>query len=123
NVISLCREENPGIRIEVDDEDNIYVLDRGRIVEFDPFGSFMREIPHRPAGRDIAISIDRDTLTVIDSAEADLYDLKTLSVAGIYRLAAPASALRLTGGRMVAVEGRRIAIYEMESTEPKGDGR
>ncbi|MDB5032934.1 MAG: hypothetical protein JWQ98_175 [Chlorobi bacterium] len=103
--------------IEVDDEDNIYVLDRGRIVEFDPFGSFMREIPHRPASRDIAISIDRDTLTVIDSVEADLYDLKTLSFAGIYRLAAPAAVLRLTGGRMVAVEGRRVAIYA------KGDGR
>lgn len=103
-------------QLEVDDEDNTYVLDGGRVVVFDPFGSYLRDVPGGAGLRSIAI--DRDTLLLSDSSTVRLYDLATLSPAGSAALAAPVAAIRYVDGRFIAVEERRVAVYRKIDTEP-----
>lgn len=98
--------------IETDENDNIYVLDEGEIVQFDPFGNYMQRIPPLLGGKIHTISIDRDTLLIADSTVMGLFDLRSMSTVSYYGLPSPAAALRWTGGRVVAVEGRRVAVYE-----------
>lgn len=104
--------------VEVDAEDNVYVLDGGRILMFDPFGSFVRNIPSAVAGQEVrSISIDRDTLTVLGTEAVALIDLRTTSNAGYYGLARRATALRLIGGDLVGVEAGHGVIYAIPRNE------
>jgi hypothetical protein len=110
-------------KIEVDDEDNAYVLDGRRVLEFDPFGSYVRDIPI-PLPEDMAIrtiSIDRDTLMVQRDGDLELLDLRTLSIAGDYGIEGNPTALRrASDGRIVGVEKRRGVVYAIPA-EPKSE--
>lgn len=98
-------------KIELDEEDNIYVLDRGRIVVFDFFGSYLRDIP-TPDGKPVtSIAINGDTLMLADSAAITLYQLPSLSLVRSEYLPAPAVAVRYGNGRFVAVEEKRVGVY------------
>jgi DNA-binding beta-propeller fold protein YncE len=97
--------------IEVDDEDNIYVLDKGRAMVFDPFGSYVRDFPNPLGDRVTAMSIDRDTLLLSDSTTVLMFDLKTVSSVGQFKLDAPAAAMRLRDGYLWVAEPKRIAVY------------
>lgn len=103
--------------IEVDDEDNIYVLDQGRTLIYDPFGSYVSDFPNPLGARAVAMSIERDTLILSDSSTALLFDLRTRSAAGSLRLEAPAASIRLRDGKIYAVEARRVAVYEVKLGE------
>ncbi len=102
-------------RIEVDGSDNAYVLDQNRLIQFDPFGSYIRDFPLAPDIVPMAISIDQDTLLVIGQRDIHLYDLVTLSSAGHFLLEAPAVAARLIEGKIVALEEHRIVVYALPS--------
>ncbi|HVZ38195.1 MAG TPA: NHL repeat-containing protein [Candidatus Kapabacteria bacterium] len=99
-------------RIEVDESDNIYVLDRGRVVKFDPFGSFVAQFPMSANGP-LAIAAAQDTMTVTYQHEHDIAliglpefaPVITYSVEG-----APVTALFM-GDRIVALEAGRVAVY------------
>lgn len=101
---------NPS-KVEVDGNDNAYVLDGARLLQFDAFGSYVRDMPLLPNVTPVSISIDRDTLTVLDSTTVQLYDLTTSSFIMIYALDPHSTAARLTGGRMVVLRPRRGTVY------------
>lgn len=104
-------------RIEVDGRDNVYLLDRERLVQFDPFGSYVRDFP-LPAGMvPASISIDRDTLVVTGHGQIHLYDLATNSALGRFALGTPAVAARLIDGRIFALEERRVVVYALPAPE------
>lgn len=103
--------------IEVDDEDNIYVLDKGRTLVYDPFGSYVRDFPNPLGARTVAMSIASDTLILSDSTTALLFDLKTVSSICTLKLAAPASSLQLRNGYLFATEQKRVAVYAIKKEE------
>jgi len=109
-------------KIEVDDDDNAYVLDRHRLLQFDPFGSYVRDVPLPLNVRPVNISIDRDTLVVLCPDEVYLYDLATDSFVISYALESPGVAARLVGGRMVVLENRRCVVYALPEA-PGDSGR
>lgn len=100
-------------QIETDDDDNIYVLDGERLLQFDPFGTFVRNIPLPIGLRPHAMSIDRDTLLLVDSTRISLYDIRRQSYIGVRTLVAPAVAARLYGGTILALEANRIRRYAL----------
>jgi hypothetical protein len=102
-------------QIEVDSDDNAYVLDGGRVLLFDPFGGYVRDVVLPESGTIRSISIDRDTLVAVDSAEVTLYDIRTRSVVMSYGLASPSVGIRYIGDRLFAVEEHRIGIYTLDS--------
>ena len=102
--------------VEVDEEDNAYVLDGGRVVVFDPFGSYLRDFGGSEGRAIRSIAVDNDTLLLADSATVRLIDLATLSSAGIDALPAPAASVRYANGRFVAVEEKRIVVYGREES-------
>lgn len=51
-------------RLELDGEDNVWILDRGVLRQYDPFGTWLRDLPV-PDGEITSFSIQRDTMTVI----------------------------------------------------------
>jgi hypothetical protein len=112
-------------KIEVDESDNAYVLDGRRIIQFDPFGSYVRTIPS-PTDSIVSISIDRDTLLIAGKSAVALYDLATLSHAGTYELGTPAMAIRYSNGRFIGVEQKRGVVYgageDIIRNYRKGDG-
>jgi DNA-binding beta-propeller fold protein YncE len=110
-------------QIEVDDEDNVYVLDRDRILQFDPFGSFVRDVPFPlPEGAIIrTISVDRDTLVVQREGDVSLIDLKTFSDAGFYGVKGEPAALRLIDGHIVGVEAARGVAYRAPGPDDPGE--
>ncbi len=53
------------VSLELDDDDNVYVLDRGEIRVYDPFGAWLRTIPSVRGGACDAFSIGGDSLAVL----------------------------------------------------------
>ncbi len=100
--------------VEVSDDDNIYVLDGGRIAMFDPFGSYVRDIDVGIGGDITSISIDRDTLVAASDEQIGLYDLTRNELVGQWSISFPVTAARMFGQRIVAVEGRRAVMYLVE---------
>jgi hypothetical protein len=107
-------------KIAVDSRDNVYVLDRERLLMFDPFGSYVRDIQPPLGAIPHILAIDRDTLVVADSATVAIYDLKTQTLDGTYDLPTPAVALHLIGGRLVALEAKRVAVYSFDYPQAEG---
>jgi DNA-binding beta-propeller fold protein YncE len=105
-------------QIEVDERDNIYVLDGGRIVIFDPFGGYIRQVPLRENYR--IMSIDSDTLLLADSTTAEIFALGEFAPMPVvsYPLHHPAIALRHVGGYLLALEQRRAVLY---APKPEGE--
>jgi streptogramin lyase len=102
-------------QIEVDERDNIYVLDAGRIIIFDPFGGYIRQLPVRENYH--LMSIDNDTLLLADSSSAEIFALgesDPIPVAS-HPLLHPAITLRHIGGYLLALEQRRAALYRIEN--------
>ncbi len=96
--------------VATDDADNVYVLDGIRVVQFDPFGNFVRELPgphHAAYGN---ISITHDTLTVLDSAEVSLFDLATNTPIVTLTIEARPVALLYAGERFIGVEPKRGVV-------------
>ncbi len=63
-------------RLELDNRDNVYVLDRGRIRQFDPFGTWLRDISVGKNGGVATFSIRNDTITLVGTnAVLKLYAL------------------------------------------------
>jgi sugar lactone lactonase YvrE len=107
-------------KIAVDSRDNAYVLDRERLVMFDPFGSYVRDLDLPLGAVPHTLAIDRDTLVVADSSTVAVYDLKTGILDGTYDLPAPAVAVHLIGGRLVALEAKRVAVYSFDYPQAEG---
>ena len=103
-------------KIEVDESDNAYVLDGGRIIQFDPFGSYVRTIPSR-IDTIVSISVDRDTLLITGRTEVTLYDLATLSHVGTYELGIPVVAMRYSNRRFIGLERMQGVVYGAEGDE------
>lgn len=105
------RMANP-MQVEIDAEDNVYVLDGNAVVQYDVFGTFVRRLPIADdgAGLPSGISVDRDTLTVLCGRTVRMYDLRGASDLGAMDLPAQANAVRYVGGRFLAVENKRGVV-------------
>lgn len=100
-------------KIEVDEDDNIYVLDGKRIIQFDPFGSYVRDISTFMHEKEeiLSISVDRDTLVIGGRTDLAMLDLKTNEIAGYYNFEGHPTAFRSTGGRIIALEPERVMVF------------
>lgn len=98
------------LQVEVDAASNVYVLDTGRIVQFDPFGSFVRSIPVVAHGGPVSISVDRDTLTVLHDGRFTLYDLATVSEIVTLTAAGAPLAARYGDARFLCLEPTRVTL-------------
>jgi hypothetical protein len=105
-------------QIELDDNDNAYVLDRGRIAVFDPFGGYVRDLVlPTGVGSPRAISIDRDTLVAADSLSVTFYDIKTRTPIEVYGIEPPPVALRYVRSRIIAAGEHRVGVYALDSEQ------
>lgn len=101
--------------IEVDSRDYVYVLDRGRIAIFDPFGSYLADVGLPLSGAPTSFSIDADTMVVSDSTDYAIIDLAAPSVVAVDRLPETRpTALRLVHGVIVAAERTRLGVYRLD---------
>jgi len=100
-------------KIEVDEDDNIYVLDGRRVLQFDPFGSYVRDIASFFGEQHeiVSISVDRDTLVVGGKTDLVMVALKSDAIVGYYNFEGRPTAFRSTGGRIVAVEPERVVVF------------
>jgi DNA-binding beta-propeller fold protein YncE len=106
-------------KIEVDDEDNVYVLDQERLLQFDPFGSYVRDIPAPFGAPMLSISVDRDTLTILGPSSVSIFDLKTNALVDIYETTDTPLAARLAEGKIVALEQTRALVYAIPGKAEK----
>jgi DNA-binding beta-propeller fold protein YncE len=97
-------------QVEVDGEDFLYVLDGGRIAVFDPFGSYVEDLPLPIPPNPRAFSIDRDTLVVADSMSAIVFSLSPRSVLGAAELPGTPTSIRMLGGRLIVTESKRAFV-------------
>lgn len=98
-------------RIELDEADNLYVIDAGRVAQFDPFGNYVRNLPLPPEFFPNNLSIAGDTLLLSDTAIIHLYSTTTRQWVDLLPLEYPAAATLLRNGTIIAAQGLRCAIY------------
>lgn len=104
-------------QVEIDSRDYLYVLDGRRVAVYDPFGSYVQDLPvdlRDPR----SISIDRDTLVIADSTTVLSFDLGTRGFTAAAGLREVPVLVRLVGGRYVAIEPKRIDIYSSPADLP-----
>ena len=64
------------VSLELDGTDNVYVLDKGTIKLYDPFGSWIGHVP-TPSGQPVlSFSIERDTMELMDAEMIWFYDTR-----------------------------------------------
>ncbi len=103
--------------IEVDEENNSYVLDRDRLLMFDRFGTYVRDIPFPPYIVPYTIAIDRDTLVMADSFSVSFYSLKDRAYVYTTGLQSPVVAMQVNEGSILAVEEKRGVMYPRRPEE------
>ena len=99
------------VQIDVDERDNIYVLDRTRLIVYDPLGSYIHDFPFFEGFAPQSFSIDHDTLLALGGDIVILYALATNIYAGNWGLAQPTTSIHLLDGRFIALEQKRAALY------------
>ncbi|MCE7933598.1 MAG: hypothetical protein DYG96_03290 [Chlorobi bacterium CHB2] len=106
-------------RIELDEADNIYVIDAGRVAQFDPFGSYVRDLPLPPGFSPTNLSITGDTLLLSDGSSIHLYSAATRQWIDQFPLEAkdPAAAVLLRNGIFVVAYATRCGVYSYRSEE------
>jgi hypothetical protein len=107
--------QNPSM-IELDAHDNVYVLEPGRIVIFDPFGSWINDLELGPQSAVSAISLSVDTLSLISPhqvvrmrvspAGRVMERVDTIELNG----ATAASGGRVGGGSLMIVDTNRVHV-------------
>jgi len=103
--------------IEVDRSDNIYVLDRGSILRYDPFGTFTGRLPLPIDGAITTFTIEDDTLVVCDSTVALTYRLEPLENLDAIELPSVTQSIRLVRGEYLLVDQRRSGRCAVRSHE------
>ncbi len=107
-------------RLELDGEDNVYVLDRGVLRQYDPFGSWLRDIP-AAGGPITSFSIQRDTMAVITSDSIlTLYSLSPVPVVSRtdeIRGGAP-GGIRLVGAGLYTLRNSGVSLLKFHSFAP-----
>lgn len=106
--------------LELDDDDNVYLLDAGRIKVYDPFGGWIGHIPTPDDGPVLHFSIERDTMEVVTASALRFYDLRAkrylqeMSV-GVEDAAGPVRRWR---ERLYIVRKDRIDVCKLPVVEP-----
>lgn len=101
------------VELEVDDEDNVYLLDAGIIKIYDPFGAYLSAVPGINVGS-MRLSADGMHLVVGDSSRVSSHDRSvdaglpvTVALGGIID-----RPLRVVSGRLYGVSGKSLVIAE-----------
>lgn len=112
------RMTNP-TSLELDDEDNVYVLDDGAIKRYDPFGGWVGQISTSSDLPVLSFSIERDTLEALDSSTLWFYDIRNrYFIESSGREEVPvARQVRRRDGRLYEVLPDRIRVSSVLSDE------
>ncbi len=112
--------------VEVDDDDNIYVLDGGAVLRFDPFGAYVTHMVSTTHDEIRSIAVDGNVLlvlakrpeqSVVDAAVIHLspgHEDRTESFEG------DPHAMHIIGDRFVGLERSRITVYGPDTSGTDG---
>ena len=105
--------------VELDNEDNVYVLDDGAIKLYDPFGGWVGHVSTPSDLPVLSFSIERDTMELLDSSTLWFYDMVTRQfIESSRREDAPVSGqMRRRDGRLYEVLPDRIRVSSVISEE------
>ena len=107
-------------RLELDGEDNVYVLDQGRLRQYDPFGSWLRDLPS-PAGSITSFSIQRDTMAIL-SVDSILTFYSLRPVPAVSRrsevIGGRWKGMRLYGPLLYILGNRGVGLLKFHSFAP-----
>lgn len=103
--------------IEVDGRDNVYVLDNGSILRYDPFGSFTGQLNLPIDGNITTFAIDGDTMVVCDSSIALVYSLDPLQNVDTITCEERPWRIRRIGGTYYLVEEKRAGRATVQDHE------
>lgn len=104
-------------QIEVDDVDNIYVLDGGSIIRYDPFGALIGPLPLSIDGSITTFAVYGDTLIACDTLVAYTYALRPLQSLDAMELPAPLYRIRRIPGGYLLIEQRRAGTAVVAKRE------
>lgn len=113
------------ISIKVDSEDNLYILDKNKILMFNPFGNFVKYIPFPTDFLPAAFDINADVIAAVSGNFVCLYNIKNQAFDANYSLQMQDNqdavlaksykkiGLQFEGNTLFVSSGNRIISYNL----------
>lgn len=105
--------------LELDDDDNVYLLDDGEIKFYDPFGGWVGRMPVFDNQPVLHFSIERDTMEIVQGTTVRFYDLRTKGyvLQTEYGDGAPMGPVRRWGGQLYRLMKDHVDVSEVSEQE------
>ena len=100
-------------RLELDQDDNVYVLDDGAVKVYDPFGAWLRRLPLPSGLTPRSLAVDGDTLVVTGDSTLFIAPLADLSAGRSHRVDHDIVAARTREGFLLLVGKVRGSIRKL----------
>ncbi len=97
--------------IATDDRDFIYVLDGGRVLIYDPFGTYVNSLRVPDKQLVAFMSINDDQLVLGTSGHLQVLDIAADTLALSTELAPDARMARALGNRVIVAEGSHVSVF------------
>ena len=107
------------VALELDQKDNVYVLDKGEIKVYDPFGAWLRTLPGPGGGTYHSFSISGDSLVAQTDSLLLIYRVEEQIVEDSTEInfSSPPSATHYHGGLLYSIGRNQIDVRKLPLSE------